>query len=97
MRWADEGRVVDGREVVLFATRRDEQVERRRFCVEEEVELDISLCDILDCLTVVLYVLLGLLVMRSRHLDAEVAVRFIVALVVSSRFQFSSSLICLYC
>lgn len=44
-----------------------------------------------------LYVLLELEVMRSRHLDAEVAVRFIVALVVSSLFQYFSSVICLYC
>lgn len=61
-----------------------DDVVRRRVCRGGGEELAISLRDILDCLAVVLYVPVELEVMRSRHLDAEVALRFIVALALPS-------------
>ena len=56
-----------------------EDVVRARVRVDDGEEFCVSLRTMRDCLAVVLYVLLELEVMRSRHLDAEVAVRFIVA------------------
>lgn len=70
-------RVVAGREDVVVGR---EDVLRRQVCCEEGVELAIFLRGILDCLAVVLYVLALVEAMRSTHRDAEVAVRFIIAL-----------------
>lgn len=85
-RRADEGRVVEGRDKVVVVGR-DEAV-RRRHCCEEDREEDLSLRGILPCLAVLLYVPAELEVMRSRHLDAEVAVRFIAASYLSSLLLF---------
>lgn len=59
-----------------------EDVVRARVRVDDGAEFCKSLLAMRDRLDVVLYVLLKLKVMRSRHLDAEVAVRFIVVLAV---------------
>lgn len=88
-----ERRVVDARVVVLAG--REEEMQRRRLCCDE-VEVCISLRAILDRLAVLCAQLVPEL-MRSMHRVAEVAVRFIIALLLCSVFYSPGLSVRLYC